>query len=240
MLAMGRTLQRQRVLIEQLEATRLALAEAAVADERQRIARELHDLAGHTLAAVMLHVTGARHVLRRDLVEAEQALFDAEAVGRASMDQIRAVVAGLRTSQSGTDRALAGGADLATLVEDYRRAGLAITADIAVGVEHLDGPVGTALHRIAREAIANVGRHAPANRVDLAIEITESTDTTPAAVRLVVSDVGRAPRGCPGDGFGLVGMTERARSLGGTLHAGPTIDGWRVEAALPLATSEVP
>ena len=102
--ALGRTQIRQRRLIDQLERARRALADQAVAEERRRIARELHDLAGHTLAAVLLHVTGARHVLRRgDVAEAERALGDAETVGRASLDQIRATVAALRTEERGTD-----------------------------------------------------------------------------------------------------------------------------------------
>ena len=92
MFALGRTLHRQRRLIDELEQARRALATQAVAEERRRIARELHDLAGHTLAAVLLHVTGARHVLRRDVDEAERALLGAEAVGRASLEQIREVV----------------------------------------------------------------------------------------------------------------------------------------------------
>ena len=86
---LGRLLGRQQMLINQLERAREALAEQAVADERRRIARELHDLAGHTLAAMLLHITGARHVLRRDVDEAERALLDAETVGRSSLDQIR-------------------------------------------------------------------------------------------------------------------------------------------------------
>lgn len=87
---LGLGLRRQGTVIAELERAREALAEQAVAEERRRIARELHDLAGHTLAAVLLHVTGARHVLRRDVDEADRALRDAEAVGRASLDQIRA------------------------------------------------------------------------------------------------------------------------------------------------------
>ena len=140
--SMGRVLHRQRRLIEQLEAAREALAEQAVAEERRRIARELHDLAGHTLAAVLLHVTGARHVLRRDVDEAERALVDAETVGRASLDQIRATVAALRTDERGTDPALAGSADLAALVDEYRRAGLAIEADVAPAAARPRGPDG--------------------------------------------------------------------------------------------------
>lgn len=235
---LGRALHRQQLLIDELEQARGALAAQAVAEERRRIARELHDLAGHTLAAMLLHVTGARHVLRRDVADAERALLDAEAVGRTSLDQIRATVAGLRSDERGTDRAVAGAADVATLVEEYRRAGLAIDATMAAPLSGLDGAVGTALHRIAREALANVARHAPRNRV--AFAVTAADDE----VHLSVVDHGHA--GSPADPnaghFGLVGMGERARALGGRFEAGPTPDGWRVDARLPLlvAPQELP
>lgn len=226
---LGRTLRRQQALIDQLERAREALAEQAVAEERRRIARELHDLAGHTLAAMLLHVTGARHVLRRDLDEAERALIDAETVGRSSLDQIRATVAALRTHERGTDPALGGTADLPALIEEYRRAGLDIDVAAAGPAPRLEGSVGTALHRIAREALANVARHAPQNSVELTLNAADD------AVRLLVVDRGRpGARRDPNAGhFGLVGMRERARALGGELDAGPTADGWSVEARLP-------
>jgi signal transduction histidine kinase len=229
--ALGRTLQRQRTLIEQLEEARQALAMQAVSEERRRIARELHDLAGHTLAAVVLHVTGARHVLRRDVDEAERALRDAEAVGRSSLDQIRATVAALRADERGTDPALAGTRELTELVDAYRRAGLVIESDITAPASEIDGPVGTAVHRITREALANVAHHAPGNRVELRVGVHDEL------VHVAVID--RGQRGLAPDPqslhFGLIGMTERARALGGHLDAGPTDDGWRVEAVLPLA-----
>ena len=228
--ALGRTQVRQRRLIDQLERARQALADQAVAEERRRIARELHDLAGHTLAAVLLHVTGARHVLRRgDVDEAERALGDAEAVGRASLDQIRATVASLRTEERGTDPSLAGVAEIPALVEDYRRAGLTIDASIDARAAELNGPVGTAVHRVAREGLANVARHAPGNHVTLSVDVSGD------AVRLVVADRGRPalPPDPDSSQFGLVGMAERARALGGQLEAGPTTDGWRVELQLP-------
>jgi signal transduction histidine kinase len=229
-LSMGRLLYRQERLIEALEDAREALAEQAVAEERRRIARELHDLAGHTLAAVLLHVTGARHILHRDSREAERALVDAETVGRASLDQIRATVAALRTDERGTDPSLAGSADLGDLVDEYRRAGLDVTTDVADPAIAIDGPTGTALHRIAREALANVARHAPTNRVELTLA------TRDGWAELTVVDRGRAaaPADDAPDHFGLVGMRERARALGGRLDAGPTDDGWCVRADLPL------
>lgn len=231
-LLLGRSLHRQRRLIEDLERARQALAAQAVAEERRRMARELHDLAGHTLAAMLLHVTGARHVLRRDLDDAERALLDAETVGRSSLDQIRATVAALRTDERGTDPALAASADLGALVDEYRRAGLAVDATVTGAAGGLDGPIGTALHRIAREALANVARHASRNRVELWADVIDDE------ARLVVADHGLPglPPDPSGGHFGLVGMGERARALGGQLVAEPTDDGWRVEARLPLTS----
>ncbi len=226
---LGRTLCRQRALIAQLEAAREALATRAVAEERQHIARELHDLAGHTLAAMLLHVTGARHVLRRDLDDAEQALRDAERVGRSSMDQIRDTVAALRTTERGTDPPPEA-TDITDLVDEYRRAGLMIEARITPEVSRLGGSTATALHRITREALANVASHAPTNHVT----ICAAADAD--SVHLRVGDHGRRPpppaAGRPG--FGLAGMRERALSLGGTLVAGPTADGWAVDVTVPL------
>jgi signal transduction histidine kinase len=231
--ALGRTLQHQRSLIAELEAARRSLADQAVADERRRIARELHDLAGHTLAAMLLHVTGARHVLRRDVDESERALQEAEAVGRASLDQIRMTVAALRTTERGVDPPLAGSADLVALIDDYRRAGLTIDGRVAPGVEDIDGPVGTALHRICREALSNVARHAPHNTVEVVLDIDGRGGRRLA--RVVVADRGRRPRPANGGAhFGVVGMVERARALGGDLRAAPTADGWRVEATIPV------
>lgn len=232
---LGRLLQSQHRLIAELKAARTALAEQAVAEERRRIARDLHDLAGHTLAAILLQVTGARHVLRRDPAEADRALADAETVGRSSMDQIRATVAALRTTERGTDAAIPEAEQLEQLVDEYRRAGLSIQARIASEVASLDGPVGVALHRIGREALANVARHAPANHVEIEVEV----DGRPEQVRLRVRDHGRAAVALDHSAgrHGLIGMQERARALGGSLEAEPTVDGWRVEAVLPLPSS---
>ncbi len=237
MFVVGRTLWRQDVLVRDLEAARSALADQAVADERRRIARELHDVAGHTLAAVMLHVTGARHVLRRDPDEAERALLDAEAVGRASMDQIRATVETLRTSERGVDPPPPEADRLVDLIEEYRRTGLTIDASIDPDVADIGGAVGLATHRIAREALANVARHASTNRVEF-VAVFDG-----GVVHLEISDHGRTvgPSGSDAvrqGGFGLVGMGERARSLGGCVSAGPSADGWRVDALLPVVGGE--
>jgi signal transduction histidine kinase len=234
----GRLLYRQRILIDELDRARQALAEQAVAEERRRMARELHDVAGHTLAAVMLHVTGARHVLDRDPAEAERALTDAETVGRSGLDQIRAAVAALRTDERGTDPALATSADIPALVADYERAGLEVAVSIDPALAELaGGPVGTALHRIVQEALVNVTRHAPGNAVEVRAEVADGD------VHVSVTDRGRRadPNPDPAGGhFGLLGMGERARALGGSFHAGATSDGWRVTATIPVQPQREP
>lgn len=235
--SMGLTLRRQRTLIQQLEEAREALAQQAVTEERRRIARELHDLAGHTLSAMVLHVTGARHVLGRDPDEARRALLDAEAVGRDSLDQIRATVTALRTDERGTDPSLAGAGEVADLVEAYRRAGLRIESRIDPDAARVDGPVGTAAHRIVQEALANVARHAPRNSVQVGLAIVDG------ALDAVVSDHGTRPGPLDGESgghFGVIGMRERARALGGELAAGPHADGWEVRARLPLPVGVEP
>ena len=95
----GRAILRQGKLTAQLEATRRELARQAMLEERRRIARDVHDFVGHGLAAVMLQVTSARHVLRRDPAAAEDALRSAEEVGRSSMQELRRNVALLRSDE---------------------------------------------------------------------------------------------------------------------------------------------
>lgn len=227
---LGRNLHRQEVLIAELNVARRAIADHEVMVERQRIAREVHDLAGHTITAMVLSVTSARHVLRRDLDEAERALVDAEGVGRSGMDRIRATVSGLRHTERGTDPPVPETVDVASIVAEYENLGLRINCSIDDRVVRAGGPIAAALDRITREALANVARHAPDNAVELRVEHVDGP-----AVRLTVRDRGRTPTAATSAGtFGLVGMEERARSLGGRFSAGPTDDGWIVEAIVPL------
>ena len=115
---------------------------------------------------------------------------------------------------------------------EYRRAGLHIDADIGESLSGVRGATAIALHRIAREALANIARHNPTNRVNIHAARNRQT----GVVELTVADHGRrAPTPDPTTaGFGLVGMSERARALGGTVCAEPTLDGWKVHATLPV------
>jgi signal transduction histidine kinase len=223
-LVTGRLVRRQVELTERLQAAQRELAAVAVAEERRRIARDVHDLVGHGLAAVLLHLTGARHVLRRDPDAADAALAEAETAGRRSMAELRSVMALLRASDdSGTDAPVPGLADIARLTAD---------AGVELAVEgDLDAPepaVGLAAYRIVAEALANARRHAPQSPTHVRLAVRGET------LVVDVTSVGAAePARDDRPRYGLVGMRERAETVGGTVAAGPGPDGWRVHAELP-------
>lgn len=227
----GRGVHRQERLTGELEAARRELALRAQAEERSRIARDVHDLVGHGLAGMLLQVTSARHVLRRDRQAADAALAAAEEAGRRSMRELRATVALLRGAEAGaTALPLPDLSEIAALVDSARRDGLVVEYRSAGDVEGVDTAVGLALYRIAQEALLNAARYAP--HADTVV----ATTVTSAAVALEVESIG--PLAAP-DGnrprYGLVGMRERAATVGGELQAGLTPDGWRVRCRVPVA-----
>jgi signal transduction histidine kinase len=231
---------RQRQLATQLDATRRELAQQALLDERRRIARDVHDLVGHGLAAVMLQITSARHVLRRDPAAAEEALRSAEEVGRHSMQELRRTVGGLRSDdEAAVASPLPSAREIPELVDQARAGGLAVQLRTRGDLSRIAPSVGVALYRISQEALANAARHAPHARTVLGLEVNEGrafliAETTGPTVAGQASEAER-PR------YGLVGMRERTTALGGELSAGPTAEGWRVSCRLPLeAKDEIP
>jgi signal transduction histidine kinase len=237
--ALGRAAAYQSRLAAELESRREELAEQALLSERRRIARDVHDLVGHGLAALMLQVTSARHVLRRDPAAAEDALRSAEEVGRRSMRELRRTVGLLRSDgESGIAPPLPSASDIPALVEEARAGGLAVELREGDGVSGIGPGVGVALYRIAQEALANAARHAPQARTVLEIEVAEGraglvAETTGPTVRVAPSDRER-PR------YGLTGMRERVAALGGDFEAGPKSSGWRVSCSLPLEAEDGP
>jgi signal transduction histidine kinase len=230
---LGRASARQAQLAAQLEAAQRELGEQALLAERRRIARDMHDFVGHGLAAVMLQVTSARHVLRRDPASAEEALRAAEALGRSSMDELRRTVGLLRSADEpgGVAPPLPSAEEIASLVEYARAAGLAVELRTRGDISRIPPRVGVAVYRIAQESLANAARHAPSARTVLELELADGQ------VRLVAETSGPAAAPAKESGrsrYGLVGMRERAVALGGELAAGPTPDGWRVSCRLPL------
>ena len=233
--AMGWTMRRQERLMAELLSARRELAQHAVLDERRRIAREVHDLVGHGLAAVMLQVTSARHVLHRSPDSADEALASAEEVGRRSLHDLRRTIGLLRDDDTGVAGSQAGNGSLpsaariAELVGTYRDAGLEVSYDERGDVTDLDPVVGLTLYRITQEALSNVAKHAPKSRTTVAIV------AAPGEVSVEVDSRGASAAGSDvADGhYGLAGMRERAEIVGARLTAGPTETGWLVRCTVP-------
>jgi signal transduction histidine kinase len=233
----GRAAGRQAGLVAQLEATRRELARQALLVERRRIARDVHDFVGHGLAAVMLQVTSARHVLDRDPAAAEEALRSAEEVGRRSMRELRRTVALLRSDdEAAVAPPVPSASEIKALVEDARAGGLAVELRMRGDHSALAAGVGVALYRIAQEALANAARHAPRARTVLELDVG---DGRASLVAETTGPTAAPPAGEPDRAsYGLIGMRERAAALGGELTAGPTPDGWLVTCTLPLEAKD--
>jgi signal transduction histidine kinase len=229
----GRAVARQERLVVELEGTRRQLAQQALLAERRQIARDVHDSVGHGLAAVMLQVTSARHVLRRDADATEEALRSAEEVGRRSMQELRRTVTVLRSDDEAAVAAPVPTAnEIPTLVEEARAGGLAVELHTRGDLSRIPPSVGLALYRIAQEALANAARHAPRARTVLGLELEDGR------VALLAETSGPVVAGSASERerphYGLIGMQERATALGGEFSAGPTGDGWRVRCELPM------
>jgi signal transduction histidine kinase len=229
----GRAVARQERLVNELEGTRRQLAQQALLSERRRIARDVHDFVGHGLAAVMLQVTSARHVLRRDADAAEEALRSAEEVGRRSMQELRRTVTLLRSDdEAGVAAPVPSASEIPALVDQARAGGLAVELHTRGDLSRLPPGIGLALYRIAQEALANAARHAPRARTVLGLELGDGR------VALVAESSGPVVAGSASERerphYGLIGMQERATALGGAFAAGPTSNGWRVRCELPM------
>lgn len=224
----GVLLRRSTRLADDLRRADVELANAAAREERHRIARDVHDLVAHSLTVVVLHVGGARRVLRLDPDAAEAALTEAERVSRESLDAIRGVVGLLR--EDGEPHRLS--LDLERLVTTYRSAGLPVAVRIDGDPESLPLAARVALYRVVQEALANVARHsAPGTAVSVELVIDDES----VVARITNDDAGIPARPASGPGgFGLLGLQEQAASLGGELVSGRLGDAWVVECRLPI------
>lgn len=230
-LSAGRTL---RWYVRALDAERGkqdAVREQAILAERQRIAREVHDVVGHSLSITLLHLTGARRALQEDpdITEALEGLTEAERIGRAAMADIRRAVGLLARAPTGT-RPLPGAGDIVDLVQRTRAAGLDVRYDQDGDLASVGASEGLGLYRIAQESLANIAKHAPEAAAQVSLRVR------PDGTRLSVRNNLRpeAPRGSV-SGAGLPGMYARAEQLGAELRAGPHGDHWLVEVTVPGA-----
>jgi signal transduction histidine kinase len=226
----GFLLRRQQLTLMELRDAQAALAGEAARRERQRIAREVHDVVAHTLTVTLMHVSAARRALERDPAGAGEALEEAELLGRRSLADIRRTVGLLRAEDEGPDRhALPDATDLPSLISSYEAAGTPVSVRTGGGLDDLPPAVGLTVYRLVQEALSNAAGHAPGAPVDLRLEVRRHE------VRIEVSNpVGRDGAAPRAGGLGLVGMRERVALLGGRLDAGARDGTWTVRARLPL------
>jgi signal transduction histidine kinase len=216
------------------ERTREQEAERRAEQERLRIARDLHDVVAHTLTTINVQAATAAQLLDRDPAHARNALETIEDASREAIGELRAVLGVLR---GGTDAPLApapGLDQLPDLVARAREDG--VDVDLEVDGERpgrLPDAVSLAAFRIAQESLTNARRHAAGADVRIALAFD------PGTLRLVVENgaTAVAANGGTSPGVGIMGMRERAVTVGGTFEARPVSGGFRVEAQLPYARS---
>lgn len=229
--------KRQR--LEQEEAHRKTEGERALAEERNRIARELHDIVAHSMSVMVVQATAARRVIDKDPAAAATALEAIESTGRSSMTEMRRLLGVLRSDRtddgSTPDSAPQPGLhSIAALAEQFRATGVDVDVVVDPALS-LSPAIGLCVYRVVQESLTNVLKHAGPARVTVRI----GTDGDVAAVD--VTDDGRgvsAMNGANGTGHGLMGMRERVQAFGGTLRTGGVPGGgFRVHAVIPLAAA---
>jgi signal transduction histidine kinase len=224
-------------LLAELERGRTMQARAAGLAERQRLAREMHDILAHTLSGLLLQLEGARMLAARDPAadpRLGEALDRAQHLGRVGLDETRQAIGMLRDDELPCPPRLAG---LATLFSANR--GVPCPLTVSGTERRLGADARLAVYRVAQEALTNVAKHARPERVEVRLAYLKES------VRLTVEDFARAdarpgladnaarPALAGGGGYGLAGMRERAELIGGTLSAGVTPTGFRVELEVP-------
>ncbi|MEU5400630.1 sensor histidine kinase [Streptomyces sp. NPDC005963] len=220
----------------QVEFNRELLAERAVAQERRRIARELHDVVAHHITTMYLMSGGARTHLDQDPETAREALVTLEASARTALREMRQMLGVLRGNDvydEAPSQPQPGVADLDGLISESLASGLSARLVISGEPHPLPTTVGLTLYRIAQEALTNVRKHAGPARADVHLLYL------PDRVTLEITDDGaggQRPQGVPGGGYGLVGMRERVSVHGGSLDVGHRDQGgFRVAATVPLS-----
>jgi signal transduction histidine kinase len=217
----------------------------AVAAERNRIAREMHDIVAHNLSVMIALNDGASFTLRSDPERAAGAVREASSVGRTALAELRRALAVLREgdpapgllSDEAASRAPAPKiADLDRLLAPIRRTGLEISLTLEGPVAALSSGLQLTVYRLVQESLTNTVKHA----ID-ADHAAVTIRTGPAGTEVWVIDNGQPPQRAPhppvpGSGQGIIGMHERAAGHGGRVAAGPTATGWMVRAWFPVET----
>ncbi|WP_106402294.1 sensor histidine kinase [Actinocorallia populi] len=225
--AAGEALRQAEQRADEAERTREETARHRAAEERLRIARELHDSLTHQISIIKVQAEVAVHVARKRGEQVPEALLAIQAAGREATRELRATLEALRDDDTAAPRGLD---HVPELVEQARAIGLDATLTIEGRRHDVPAAVGRTAYRIVQESLTNVARHADAATASVRI------DWRPDVLAIRVDDDGRAvPGAAPAPGVGLLGMRERVTALGGRLRAEPRGEGgFTVQAELPV------
>jgi signal transduction histidine kinase len=219
-----------RRLADQAEAEREEQARLAVAEERARIARELHDVVGHSVSVMTVQASAVRRLLEPDQDKEREALLVVEQTGREALAEMRRMVGVLRRPDEAPALAPQPSLEhIEKLVSHARETGLPVELRIEGTPVPLPPGIDTTAYRVVQEALTNAVKHARAEKAEVVVRYANGT------VELTVSDDGRGGGDGGGSGHGLVGMRERVSVYGGELEAGPQAGGgFRLRATLPV------
>jgi signal transduction histidine kinase len=215
----------------ELERERDERAQAAVAEERRRIARELHDVIGHSISVMGVQAGAVRSVLREDQPREREALLAVERTGRQAVGEMRRLIGLLRSEDDEADDPAPSLLRAGQLVDELRDAGLSAVFTVHGDLRVLSPGVDLAGFRIVQEALTNVMKHAPGASVTANVTCTEHE----LAIEVIDDGDGTPPRSAGHQGHGLVGMHERVVLYGGELVSGPRpAGGFAIHARIPL------
>jgi signal transduction histidine kinase len=229
----GRVLGRQRMALDARAAAldreedyRVA---AAVADERARIARELHDIVAHSLGLVVLQAGAAAQVLARDPDRAREVLDSIRETGQQAIGEMSTMLSLLRDDPDSSRAPLPSLADLPALVASVGEAGLPVDVQVDGDGHHVSPAIELSAYRVIQEGLTNVLKHARATHVRVTVHGSERT------LEVEVRDDGAGAERGAGSRRGLVGLAERVAVFGGRLDAGQRPDGgWTLRAVFPV------
>src|SRR5215218_1758305 len=212
------------------EREREASARIAVAEERARIARELHDIVAHAMSVMVLQVGAVRHQLPSALEEDREALGRVEQAGRTALAEMRRLLGAMRSDGEGVELGPQPGLDaLDSLMQDVVHAGLPVQLHVDGEPYALPRAIDLSAYRIVQEGLTNALKHAHASHADVTVRYR------PDELELEVADDGKGPATANGHGHGLVGIRERAKIYGGEMSAGAApAGGFILSARLPV------
>jgi signal transduction histidine kinase len=217
------------VRAEQAERERDAASRIAVAEERARIARELHDIVAHSVSVMVLQAGAVRHKLPAGLDEDRDALRGVEETGRTALVEMRRLLAAMRQDGDEVELAPQPGLDgLESLAAEVDRAGLPVRLHVEGEPFPLPRAVDLSAYRIVQEGLTNALKHAHASAADVTVRYA------PEELGIEVRDDGRGSAASDGLGHGLVGIRERVKIYGGEMTAGTADGGFVLAARLPL------